>query len=159
MGRTESPNLKTITSEPVVGTAISTRAKWRSSPSARIGMLKSCLTPPTLSETRCFNSYEGFSLLDSPIEPLLRKTAATIRATPMSVMAPEKRIANTPSNATPRLREGGTGCVKVGTHGRSARAIKTTPETIKPRNSLLVGIVWCVPHSHRIITIILAIGR
>ena len=43
MGRTESPNLTTITSEPVVGKAISTRAKWRSSPSARIGMPKKLL--------------------------------------------------------------------------------------------------------------------
>ncbi|MGH9496570.1 MAG: hypothetical protein ACRD3B_16325, partial [Candidatus Sulfotelmatobacter sp.] len=46
-----------ITSEPVVGKAISTRAKRRSSPSARIAALKGCLTPPTLSERRFLNSY------------------------------------------------------------------------------------------------------
>jgi len=40
--------------------------------------------------------------------------------------------------------------VKDGTHGRNAWAIKTTPETIKPRNSLLVSIVCCasLPPNH-----------
>lgn len=35
---------------------ISTRAKWRSCSSARRGTLQFCLTPPTLSETRCFTN-------------------------------------------------------------------------------------------------------
>ena len=33
------------------------RAKWRSSLSACHGVLEKGLTPPTLSERRCFNSY------------------------------------------------------------------------------------------------------
>ena len=33
------------------------RAKWRSSLSACSSALEKCLTPPTLSERRCFNSY------------------------------------------------------------------------------------------------------
>ena len=48
---------ETITSEPVVGRArqrFSTRAKWRSSTSACRSVLENCLTPPTLSERRCF---------------------------------------------------------------------------------------------------------
>jgi hypothetical protein len=34
----------------------STRAKWRALQSARSSTLKKCLTPPALSERRCFNS-------------------------------------------------------------------------------------------------------
>jgi hypothetical protein len=38
----------------------SARAKWRSSPSACRSVLKNCLTPPTLSETRFFaNNVEN----------------------------------------------------------------------------------------------------
>jgi hypothetical protein len=58
----------------VVGTAISTRAKWRSSPSARIGTLKSCLTPPTLSERRYYIRHEsgGCRSLTLVVELLLQ---------------------------------------------------------------------------------------
>jgi hypothetical protein len=57
----------------VVGTAISTRAKWRSSPSALIGMLKICLTPPTLSERRYYVSHDRFQFfeLTTSIERIL----------------------------------------------------------------------------------------
>jgi len=52
MGRTEFPTWE-ITSEPGLEKAKpSTRAKWRSSPSARWGVREKCLTPPTLSERR-----------------------------------------------------------------------------------------------------------
>jgi hypothetical protein len=57
-----SPGLKTITSEPTVGKATpSTRAKWRSSRSACSGALEKCLTPPTLSETRCYVNNRGIA--------------------------------------------------------------------------------------------------
>jgi hypothetical protein len=39
------------------GNCFSTRAKWRALRSARSSMLKKCLTPPTLSETRCYANY------------------------------------------------------------------------------------------------------
>jgi len=54
MGRTESPNLKNDYERACGGYGHSTRAKWRSSPSARIGTLKIRLTQPTLSERRFF---------------------------------------------------------------------------------------------------------
>src|ERR1022692_3853149 len=58
MGRAESLNLKNDYERACGWYGHSTRAKWRSSPSARIGMLKICLTPPTLSEKRFCNSYD-----------------------------------------------------------------------------------------------------
>src|SRR5437588_8269807 len=58
MGWTESPNLKNDYERACGWYGHSTRAKWRSSPSARIGTLKIRLTPPTLSERR-FNVNHG----------------------------------------------------------------------------------------------------
>ena len=51
------PDLNWIANEPKVGYGtFSTRAKWRSSLSARRGLLRNCLTGPTLSETPVYNS-------------------------------------------------------------------------------------------------------
>src|SRR5579864_4497944 len=64
-----SPDLKRLRSELTVGKAEpSTRAKWRSSTSARRSVLRKNLTPPTLSETRCYISLTTCSfseLLDA----------------------------------------------------------------------------------------------
>src|ERR1035438_8593253 len=57
MGRAESLNLKNDYERACGWYGHSTRAKWRSSPSARISMLKSCLTPPTLSERRFCDKF------------------------------------------------------------------------------------------------------
>ena len=43
----------------------SMRAKWRSSPSPRRSVLKNYLTPPTLSERRCYAKYESGSQFPS----------------------------------------------------------------------------------------------
>jgi len=56
---------ETITSEPWLERHFSSRAKWRSSLSACCSVLENCLTPPTLSETRCYNSnpYQVFLII------------------------------------------------------------------------------------------------
>ena len=59
MGRIEISDLKLITSEPWFGMAlISTRAKWRSSPSGWSRVGKKYLTQPALSERR-FNQVRA----------------------------------------------------------------------------------------------------
>jgi hypothetical protein len=47
----------------VVGSCHFNQSEMALSPSARIGTLKSCLTPPTLSERRCYDSHQGFAYL------------------------------------------------------------------------------------------------
>src|SRR5579871_989306 len=67
-----SPDLKRLRSEPTVGKAEpSTRAKWRSSTSARRSVLRKNLTPPTLSERRCYANYRfvpGSSDLEGAVQ-------------------------------------------------------------------------------------------
>ena len=58
-GSDRVPDLNIDYERALVGRAkatASTRAKWRSSPSACCSVLENCLTPPTLSERRFFNS-------------------------------------------------------------------------------------------------------
>ena len=58
MGRTGVPDLKRLrASLGLARQKPSTRAKWRSGLSARRSLLKKCLTPPTLSETRFNANY------------------------------------------------------------------------------------------------------
>jgi len=74
MGRTKFRTL-TIRSEPRVGKRkASTRAKWRSSPSARSRVLEKCLTPPTLLEMAIFRQLRITALLELACDRLLSAT-------------------------------------------------------------------------------------
>src|SRR5689334_18383730 len=85
---------RTIPSEPrLEKRKPSTRAKWRSSPSARIRVLKECLTPPTLLEMRIYHQ-----------QPRMLKASRAFKLQNLKERGAASRHGCSPAEATLSLR-------------------------------------------------------